>query len=65
MRQIKAKEFERLDEIVNREYNSLKNFGGVLEANPHLQGKAFLNDGDVVNLPIFEQEVKKEVKALW
>ncbi len=65
MRQIKAKERERLDEIVFREYKTLKDFGGVLEANPHLQGKTFLNDCDIINLPIFKKEVKKEVTALW
>jgi len=65
MRQIEANNKERLDEIVYREYKTLKDFGGVLEANPHLQDKSFLSDGDIVYLPIFEKEVKTEVSGLW
>ena len=65
MKQIKATQNERLDTVVFREYKSLDNFGKVLEQNKHLQNKAVLSDGDIINLPILETVIKKEVSALW
>ncbi len=65
MTHIKAKDGERLDNIIFAHYGTLENFSKILEQNQHLKEKIILNDGDVINLPIFEQKVKKEVTALW
>lgn len=57
----------RLDQIVFNEYATLKVFDSVLEANPHLDTKPLLDDGDMVNLPVVElpKTTTKEVKSLW
>jgi len=52
-----AKGGERLDNIVTAEFGDLGKFEETLKNNPHLQGKIFLDTGDVVN---FLSEIKKE-----
>jgi hypothetical protein len=52
-----ATEGERLDSIVNKVLGGVEEFERVLKSNPHLQGKLFLEQGDVVN---FEVVIKKE-----
>ena len=64
MKKIKAKYLDRLDQIVFREYGDLNHFEKVLEANPKLANKIILNEGDIVNLPLFKIE-KKKLDSLW
>ena len=52
-----ANKGERLDSIVNKVLGNLNEFENVLKSNPKLQGKIFLNRGDVIN---FDFIVKKE-----
>ncbi len=64
MMQTKAKYGERLDQIVFREYKTLDYFEKVLEANPKIANKMFLDEGDIVNLPILKID-KKKLESLW
>ncbi len=64
MKKIRAKYLDRLDQIVFREYGDLNHFEKVLEANPKLANKIILNEGDIVNLPLFKIE-KKKLDSLW
>lgn len=64
MKEIKAKDYERLDQIVFREYQTLDYFEKVLEQNPKIANKMFLDEGDIVNLPIFKID-KKKLESLW
>ena len=67
MRQIIAQKGDRLDQIVYKEYGTLKVIDKVLEANPQLKSKVLLEDGDIINIPIITipKESIKEVQALW
>jgi phage tail protein X len=67
MKIFNAQTGDRLDQIVYKEYGTLKIFDKVLEANPHLDKKVILDDNDVVNLPVIQikKETTKEVKSLW
>jgi len=67
MKQIIAQKGDRLDQIVYKEYGTLKVIDKVLEANPQLKSKVLLEDGDIINIPIITipKESIKEVKALW
>jgi phage tail protein X len=61
-----AIEGDRLDQVVFKEYDTLKVFSSVLEANPHLVHKTTLSIGDTINLPIINlKSTPKEVKTLW
>ena len=48
---ITANEGDRLDQVVQDTLGTLKSFKEVLELNPNLRNKIFLNEGDVVILP--------------
>ena len=66
-KQVIAQNGDRLDQIVYKEYKTLKVFDKVLEANPHLTAATSLKDGDIVYLPVItvpKNEYKK-VKTLW
>jgi len=67
MKQIIAQKGDRLDQIVYKEYGTLKVIDKVLEANPQLKSKVLLEDGDIINIPIITipKESIKEVQALW
>ena len=67
MKQIIAQKGDRLDQIVYKEYGTVKVIDKVLEANPQLQSKVLLKDGDVINIPVIAipKESIKEVHALW
>lgn len=66
MKTYTAQKGDRLDQIVFREYKTLKIFSKVLEANPHLTNKVILDDKDIVNLPIIQlPKTTKKVKTLW
>ena len=67
MREYRANQGERLDQIVYREYKTLNNnvLNKVLEANPHLLGKIELDAFDIVYLPEITIEPSKENKTLW
>jgi len=60
-----AQKGDRLDQIIYKEYGTLKVFDKVLEANKHLTTKVILDDNDKVNLPALELPKAKEVKSLW
>ncbi len=64
MKEIKAKDYERLDQIVFREYQTLDYFEKVLEQNPKIANKMFLDENDVVYLPVFKVQIKK-LEELW
>lgn len=67
MRTYTAQNGDRLDQIVFKEYGSLKVFEKVVEANPGLKNRTILQDGEVINLPVvtIEKTKIKEVKTLW
>jgi len=66
MKKIVVKEEKRLDEIVYRYCKTLDIFDKVLEINPHLVNKIFIQAGEVVYLADVNNNVKiKEVKTLW
>ena len=66
MRQIKASDNQRLDEIVFTEYGTLEFMEIVLENNPHLTTKLILNIGDVINLPIVtKNKIEEKEEVLW
>ncbi len=48
---ITAIQGDRLDQVVQDTLGTLKSFKEVLELNPSLRNKIFLNEGDVVILP--------------
>lgn len=48
---ITANEGDRLDQVVQDTLGTLKSFKEVLELNPSLRNKIFLNEGDIVILP--------------
>nr|DAT62861.1 MAG TPA: tail protein [Caudoviricetes sp.] len=60
----KAKDGERLDQIVYRHYGHLQFFEGVLELNPKLE--IVLKAGELVNLPEFDEtKIPQKQVALW
>ena len=60
----KAKDGERLDQIVYRHYGHLRYFESVLELNPKLE--VVLKAGDSVSLPEFKEEkIQQKQAALW
>jgi hypothetical protein len=61
---ITAIEGDRLDQVVQDTLGTLKSFKEVLELNPSLRSKIFLNEGDVVILPKVENIVIIE-DELW
>lgn len=65
MKTIYAQNGERLDQIVYREYKTLDYFEKVVESNPHLKNKIFLDENDIVNLPIVKKEQKAKLDSLW
>lgn len=61
-----TQENKRLDEIVFSHYGNLEHFDDVVEANEELALKTFLELGDEVILPEFEEKKKEQsVPALW
>lgn len=61
-----TQENKRLDEIVFSHYGKLDHFDDVVEANEELALKTFLELGDEVILPEFEEKKKEQsVPALW
>lgn len=65
MKKIYALNSERLDQIVFREYKTLKHFSKVVEANPKLVNKIILDEKDLINLPLIQEENKKKMETLW
>ena len=61
---ITAIQGDRLDQVVQDTLGTLKSFKEVLELNPNLRNKIFLNEGDVVILPKVENIVIIE-DELW
>jgi hypothetical protein len=61
---ITAIQGDRLDQVVQDTLGTLKSFKEVLELNPSLRNKIFLNEGDVVILPKVENIVIIE-DELW
>ena len=60
----KAKDGERLDQIVYKHYGHLGYFETVLELNPKLE--IILKAGTLVNLPEFnEEKIPQKQVALW
>lgn len=60
----KAKDGERLDQIVYKHYGHLRYFETVLELNPKLE--IILKAGTLVNLPEFnEEKIPQKQVALW
>lgn len=60
----KAKDGERLDQIVYRHYGHLRFFEAVLELNPKLE--IVLKAGDSVTLPeLSEEKISQKQAALW
>jgi phage tail protein X len=60
-----AQQNDRLDQIVYAEYGTLDVFENVLESNPALVTKIFLDAGDVVNLPTYTIDKSQQVRTLW
>jgi len=57
---------QRLDELVFAHYGSLENLELVIQKNPHLNEKLFLEAGDEVELSEIEVPTKeKTTPALW
>ncbi len=66
MKVVVVQESKRLDEIVFSHYGNLDHFDDVVEANEELALKTFLELGDEVILPEFEEKKKEQtVPALW
>lgn len=61
---IKAKQNDRLDKIVQEKLGTLDNFKDVLELNTILKDKLYLDEGDVVILPVIEKKIVVE-DELW
>jgi phage tail protein X len=68
MNQYRAKDGDRLDNIIFKAYGSIDAdvTATVLDANEHLLGAAVLKAGDVVYLPeISKNDTVAQSKALW
>lgn len=57
---------QRLDELIFAHYGSLENLELVIQENPHLNEKLFLEAGDEIELSVIEVSAKeKTTPALW
>jgi phage tail protein X len=66
MDKINAFDGERLDQITYRFYGDIDMFEEVVDNNPNLLDRIFLNSNDVVNMPgRIEKPNIKEVINLW
>ncbi len=65
MKEVTAKNGERLDEIVFREYGTLDFFEKVLSENQKLSNKIFLSEADIVYLPQIEIVSSNKQETLW
>jgi len=65
MKQYKAQDGDRLDQIIYKEYKTLSVFDKVIAYNPILSTKPILSDGDLVNLPVIDIKTAPKVKKLW
>ena len=61
---VKAKQGDRLDKIVQEKLGTLDNFKEVLELNSSLKNKLYLDENDVVILPVIEKKIKVE-DEIW
>lgn len=61
---VTAKQGDRLDKIVQEKLGTLDNFKEVLELNSSLRNKLYLDENDVVILPVIEKKIKVE-DELW
>lgn len=61
---VTAKQGDRLDKIVQEKLGTLDNFKEVLELNSSLKNKLYLDENDVVILPVIEKKIKVE-DELW
>lgn len=61
---VKAKQGDRLDKIVQEKLGTLDNFKEVLELNSSLKNKLYLDENDIVILPVIEKKIKVE-DELW
>lgn len=59
-----ANQGDRLDKIVHEKLGSLDDFKEVLELNSSLKNKLYLDENDVVILPVIEKKTKVE-DDLW
>ena len=59
-----AKQGDRLDKIVQEKLGTLDNFKDVLELNTNLKDKLYLDENDIVILPVIEKKIKIE-DELW
>ena len=58
-------EDERLDTIINNHYGTLDYIFYILEINPHIIGKMFLDIGDKILLPDIKIETTNKELNLW
>ncbi|MDD2895556.1 MAG: tail protein X [Aliarcobacter sp.] len=65
MKELTAKNGERLDEIVFREYGTLDFFEKVLSENQKLSKKIFLDESDIIYLPEIMIVSSKKQETLW
>jgi phage tail protein X len=65
MKQYKADDGDRLDQIIYKEYKTLSVFDKVIAYNPILATKPILSDGDIVKLPVIVVETTQKAKKLW
>ena len=65
MKEVTAKNGERLDEIVFKEYGTLDFFEKVLSENQKLSNKIFLSEADIVYLPQIEIVSSNKQETLW
>jgi len=61
---VTAKQGDRLDKIVQEKLGTLDNFKEVLELNSSLKNKLYLDENDIVILPVIEKKIKVE-DELW
>lgn len=59
-----ANQGDRLDQIVQEKLGSLSDFETVLQLNSALKNKIYLEEGDIITLPIIEKTLKVE-DELW
>ena len=65
MKELTAKNGERLDEIVFREYGTLDFFEKALSENQKLSKKIFLDESDIIYLPEIMIVSSKKQETLW
>jgi len=59
-----ANQGDRLDRIVQEKLGTLDDFKDVLELNSKLKNKIYLDENDIVILPVIEKKIKLE-DELW